>query len=58
MLSPLTIRQYRAEDWPSVWPMLQQTFAGGDTYAYPPETTEAEGHRLWVESARDPGGVR
>lgn len=50
MPPPLTIRRYQAEDWQSVWPILHRTFAAGDTYAYAPESTEAEGHSIWVES--------
>lgn len=30
--------------------MLQAAFAAGDTYAYAPETTEAEAHDIWVKS--------
>ena len=50
MRQALTVRRYQAEDWPSVWSILHQAFAAGDTYAYAPETTEAEGHNIWVES--------
>ncbi|QDQ27017.1 GNAT family N-acetyltransferase [Chitinimonas arctica] len=44
-----TIRRFQPEDWASVWPMLQQTFASGDTYAFSPASTEAEIHGAWVE---------
>ncbi len=45
----LVIRPYEEQDWPQVWPILHETFAAGDTYAYAPESDEAEVHRLWVE---------
>lgn len=45
----IAIRPYRETDWPAVWPILQRTFAGGDTYAFAPESTEGEIHRAWVE---------
>ena len=43
------IRRFREADWPSVWPLLRTTFAAGDTYAYSPQSTEAEIHRAWVD---------
>jgi ribosomal protein S18 acetylase RimI-like enzyme len=43
-----TIRRYREADWPQVWSLLQETFAAGDTYAYSPQSTEAEIHAAWI----------
>lgn len=43
------VRRYQDTDWPGVWPLLQATFAAGDTYAYSPQSTEAEIHTVWVE---------
>jgi ribosomal protein S18 acetylase RimI-like enzyme len=43
------IRRYREADWPVVWPLLHATFASGDTYAFSPESSEAEIHEAWVE---------
>ena len=45
----LQIRHFEEPDWPSVWPLLHNTFLAGDTYAFPPQSTEAEIHRAWVE---------
>lgn len=50
MSLPFTIRRYQNADWPAVWPMLRQTFATGDTYAYTPDSTEAEIHKVWIET--------
>lgn len=43
------IRRYREADWPSLWSILKETFEAGDTYAFSPQSTEAEIHRAWVE---------
>lgn len=43
------IRPFRPEDWSSVWSMLRGTFASGDTYAFAPESTEAEIRNAWIE---------
>jgi RimJ/RimL family protein N-acetyltransferase len=46
----IDIRRYADPDWPAVWSILQPTFAAGDTYAYPPETSEAQARTLWAEA--------
>jgi ribosomal protein S18 acetylase RimI-like enzyme len=43
------IRRFEEADWPSVWSLLHTTFLLGDTYAFSPESTEAEIHRAWIE---------
>jgi ribosomal protein S18 acetylase RimI-like enzyme len=45
----LVIRPFEASDWPALWPLLQSTFASGDTYAFDPKSSEAEIHRAWIE---------
>eukprot|EP01030_Chromulinospumella_sphaerica_P001624 gene1624-1593_t len=47
--TPVTIRPLQAADWPAVWLILRTTFQAGDTYAFAPESTEAEIHKAWVE---------
>lgn len=42
------VRSYQEADWPAVWPVLQATFAAGDTYAYSPHSTEASVYAVWV----------
>ncbi len=37
------------QDWPQVWPILRDTFALGDTYAYAPDSTEADIFKAWIE---------
>jgi ribosomal protein S18 acetylase RimI-like enzyme len=43
------IRPFTESDWSTVWPILQTTFAAGDTYTFSPQSTEAEIHKAWVE---------
>jgi ribosomal protein S18 acetylase RimI-like enzyme len=43
------IRPFTDSDWPSLWPILQTTFATGDTYTFSPHSTEAEIHKAWIE---------
>ncbi|MEI7611731.1 MAG: N-acetyltransferase [Betaproteobacteria bacterium] len=45
-----TIRPYSETDWPALWSFLHPTFATGDTYAYSPQSTEAEIHTAWIEN--------
>lgn len=44
------IRRFEDADWPALWPLLQSTFAAGDTYAYPPDMSEADARRAWVDA--------
>jgi RimJ/RimL family protein N-acetyltransferase len=45
----IVVRSYRTEDWPQLWPILRTTFAAGDTYAFPPDSTEEEIRKIWIE---------
>src|SRR5947208_3526115 len=44
----ISIRRYRDSDWVAVWPLLQATFASGDTYAFSPDSDETEIHKAWI----------
>jgi len=44
----LNIRPLEANDWPSVWAVLEPTFRSGETYAYAPDIGEAEARAVWV----------
>jgi L-amino acid N-acyltransferase YncA len=48
MIGPPTIRDARPEDWEAIWPFFHQIVAAGETYAYDPAMTEAEGRRMWM----------
>ena len=43
------IRPFQESDWPSLWPILQATFAKGDTYTFAPDATEAEILAAWTK---------
>jgi ribosomal protein S18 acetylase RimI-like enzyme len=45
----ISIRRFHETDWPAVWRILRVTFEAGDTYAFSPDITEAEIHKVWVE---------
>lgn len=44
-----SIRRFEESDWPALWPILHTTFQSGDTYAFAPDSTEADIHRMWIE---------
>jgi ribosomal protein S18 acetylase RimI-like enzyme len=46
----LQIRDYRASDWPALWPILQDTIRAGETYTFSPQSTEEEMRKAWIEA--------
>lgn len=46
---PALIRRFETEDWSQLWPLLRTTFVSGETYAFAPDSTEADIRRAWVE---------
>ena len=49
----MLIREYTDADWPSVWPIIREVVAAGDTYAYDPAWSSEQARDVWVE--RPPG---
>jgi hypothetical protein len=45
----ILIRRFHESDWPEVWCILRATFQAGDSYAFSPDSTEAEIHKVWVD---------
>lgn len=45
----MDIRLFRESDWPAAKALLQETFAAGDTYAFAPDSGEAEIRAAWVD---------
>ena len=45
----ISIREFRDADWARVWPLLQATFAMGESYTFPPDIGEADARKAWVE---------
>ena len=46
----VVIRAITKSDWPAVWEILCPVFRAGQTYAYAPDISEDEAHRVWVTS--------
>jgi ribosomal protein S18 acetylase RimI-like enzyme len=46
----ITIYPLRERDWPSVWRLIEPVFRLGETYAFSPAISEAEGHKVWIEA--------
>lgn len=44
-----SIHPYQDSDWQTIWPFLHTAFAAGETYAYSPQSSEAEIRTAWVE---------
>jgi len=44
-----SIRRFEQSDWSDVWEILEPVFRAGETYAFSPEITEEEAHRVWIE---------
>jgi ribosomal protein S18 acetylase RimI-like enzyme len=43
-----SVRRFESGDWPLLWPILSSVFASGDTYAFPPASSEAEIRNAWI----------
>ena len=48
----MEIRKYQEADWNQVWLMIGKVFRAGETYAFSPEITEDEAHKIWIELPR------
>ena len=42
------IRLFEKQDWPAIWRIIEPVFKAGETYAFSPDITEQEAHRVWV----------
>ena len=49
----MMIREFTDSDWSQVWPFLREIVATGDTYCWPPDTTEVAARQWWTAK---PGG--
>ena len=43
------IRKFQEADWRQVWQIIEPVFRAGETYAYSPEITEEDAHKVWIE---------
>jgi len=47
-----TIREATSLDWPGIWRIFHNVVRRGDTYAFAPDTDEAEAKRIWMQTPR------
>lgn len=45
----MVIRDYKSTDWPRLWPIIETVLRTGETYAFPPEISEQEAQKVWIE---------
>ncbi len=45
----ITIRSFKEKDWTATWRIIEPVFRAGETYAFSPDITEEEAHKVWVE---------
>ena len=45
----MMIREFADSDWPALWPILREAFSTGDTYPFPPDISEADARRAWID---------
>jgi L-amino acid N-acyltransferase YncA len=46
----MIIRSFDEHDWPAVWRIIEPVFRAGETYPFPPNITEKEARRFWIEA--------
>lgn len=46
----ISIRLFEEKDWEATWQVIELVFQAGTTYAFSPEITQAEAHRVWIET--------
>ncbi len=49
LLLVIHIHPFIEADWPDVWAVIEPVFRAADTYAFAPDITAKEAHRVWVE---------
>ena len=45
----IKIRTFDEGNWPAVWRIIEPVFRAGETYAFSPDITENEAHKVWIE---------
>lgn len=46
--APVHIRAFQESDWPQVWAILHDVISTGDTYPYPPDSSEQSMYETWI----------
>ena len=47
-MASVEIRPFEPGDWPGVWRIWESVAIAGDTYDYPPESTEVDARAYWL----------
>lgn len=45
----ITIQPFEDKDWIATWQIIEPVFRTGETYAFSPDITEEEAHKVWIE---------
>lgn len=45
---PVQVRELAADDWPRVWPIVEEVIRPGETFPYDPAMTAAQARNIWV----------
>lgn len=47
-MATVHIRAFEEGDWPQVWAILRDVISTGDTYPYPPDSSERSMYETWI----------
>ena len=45
----IKIERFEENKWAETWALLEPVFRAGETYAFSPDISEEEAHRIWIE---------
>jgi len=48
----MNIREATEKDFDAIWPIFHEIVSGGETYAYPQDTTRNEALKIWLNAPR------
>ncbi|MFC4019911.1 GNAT family N-acetyltransferase [Micromonospora sp. GCM10011542] len=46
----MQIQEFVAEDWPQVWPIIEEVIRAQETFPYDPAMTAEQSYGMWVEA--------
>ena len=46
----IKIREFQEKDWVATWKIIEPVFRAGETYAFSPDITAEETHKVWIET--------
>jgi hypothetical protein len=45
----IRIQPFEKGDWAATWRIIEPVFRAGETYAFSPDITEEEAHKVWIQ---------